>query len=1129
MRYAKRRSRALYILLASLAVALTVPVQAVFAQGVTTSAVSGTVTGTTGNPISGASISAVHVPSGTRYAGMTRADGRFFIPGMRVGGPYTVTASYLGHETRSQEEISLTLGTATDLQFVLRESAIGIEGITVTAERDAMISPDRTGASTAVARENIATMPTISRRIEDFARLTPQYSGSGFGFSFAGMDNRLNNVTIDGSYFNNSFGLSGQPGDRTGVAPISMDAIEQIQISIAPFDVRQGNFVGAGVNTVTRSGTNEFRGSIYTQLRNENFVGTEAGSNTYDPGTFRYNQFGGWISGPILQNRLFFFASLESDNLTQPGISFRANRGGEEARGNVSRVLASDLDELSNFLRTNFNYETGPYQGYDHETPATRFLGKLDFNVNDNNKLSLRYTHLDSDTDVLISTSSSLGFGRQRSTEFLSFQNSNYQIMENIRSVVGEWNSLFRGNLSNNLIIGYTSQDESRNSRGTMFPFIDIRQGNNTYTAVGFEPFTPRNQLRYNSFQFLNNFSVHLPSHTLTFGASVERYRSENTFFPGSQSAYVYNSLEDFYADANGYLQNPNRTTAAAQYDRFQVRYSNIAGMDEPLQPLEVIYAGIYGQNEWQATPNFRLTLGLRFDVPRFGDTGFRNPDANAMTFRNADGSPYRLQTEKLPDANILFSPRLGFNWDARGDRATQVRGGTGIFAGRPAYVWISNQIGENGMLTGFDDIRGEATRTRPFNPDPDHYKPAQPTGNPAPSYALAFTDPDFKFPQVWRSNLAVDQRLPWGVIATAELLYSRDVNGISYINANLPEAQSSFAGVDQRSRWVGANCGASPAVSPCSNRINNEAGRQVTSAIVLQNQAEGYSWNVSGSLEKPFASGLFAKLAYSYGEAKNTVDPGSIAIGSWQNNAHAGDPNNPGLGFAATSPGHRFFTALSYRRDFLPIGPTSISLFYEGRTLGNTSYIFGSDANGDSGVNDLIYIPRDASEMNFEQYTQNQRGQPGDANYIPARTFTVAEQEAAWEAFIQQDRYLSANRGRYAERNAVFLPMVWRADLAISQDLGTLVGGRRNALQIRADVLNFTNLLSSSWGTGQRMVSNQPLVSPSAEPGTNALRYRMRNLAGDSQWELQSETFERTASVADVWRMQLSLRYTFN
>jgi hypothetical protein len=890
------------------------------------------------------------------------------------------------------------------------------------------------------------------------------------------------------------------------VAPISMDAIEQIQISIAPYDVRQGNFVGAGVNTVTRSGTNNVRGSLYYQMRDQSLVGEKAGANTYDPGKFNFRNIGGWVSGPIIQNKLFFFASLEQENETSPLTNFTANRGGETVGGNKTRVLASDLETLSTFLQSNFGYETGPFEAYDGETPATRFLAKMDYNLNNNNKFSLRYTHLDSKSDIALSNSSSLGFGTRRTnTTGLNFQNSNYQILENIRSIVGEWNSIFRGNMANSLIVGYTSQDESRASRGTMFPFVDVLSAGSVYTSFGFEPFTPSNELRYSSIQLQNNLTIQLPRHALTFGASVERYESENIFFPGSQSVYVYNSLNDFYADANGYLQNGNRTQSAVQYDRFQYRYANIPGMDKPVQPLEVTFAGIYAQDEFRVNDNLRVTAGVRLDVPFFGETGFVNPNANGLTFRDEDGNSVRYQTEKLPDANLLFSPRVGFNWDVTGDRSTQVRGGTGVFTGRPAYVWISNQIGENGMLTGFIDARGAATRNYPFNPDPNAYRPANVTGAPATSYALAFSDPEFKFPQTWRSNIAVDQRLPWGVIGTAEFIYGRDVNGVYYINANLPAAQTAYAGADTRARWT-------------SNRINNVTGNQVTSAIVLKNQNIGYQWHGSASLEKPFSSGLFIKAAYAYGEAWNTIDPGSIAFGSWANNPHSSDPNNPGVGFSANSPGHRVFSAVSYRRNVLPVGATGVSLYAEGRTIGNASYLYANDANGDGGTNDLIYVSRDISEMNFQQYTQ------GAAGGRPARTFTPAEQAAAWDAFIKQDKYLSSRRGQYAERNALFLPMVYRADLSLTQDLASNVTGRRNGLQVRADVLNVTNLINSDWGVGQRMVTTSPLTNASVD-AQGRMQYRLRNI----DHELITETFEKTSSQSDVWRLQLSLRYTFN
>jgi len=457
--------------------------QSIMAQGVTTSTITGLVKDVEGNALPSANVMAVHVPSGTQYGASTRVDGRFAIPGMRVGGPYTVTVTYVGFGSEQVDDILLSLGLTTDLEFELHDASIEIGTVTVTTERSAIFSPERTGASTSIDTETLQVMPTISRRIDDFTRLTPQASGS----SFAGQDNRLNNITVDGSYFNNSFGLAGQPGDRTNVAPISIDAIEQVQVNIAPFDVRQGNFVGAGVNTVTKSGNNDFSGSLYYLFRNEASVGTQAGDNSFNPGTFTYDQIGVRLGGPILQNKLFFFTSFESDELVQPGTTFLANTGNEPVEGSVTRVLASDLTQLSDYLKNNFGYESGPYQAYDHETPAVRFLIRFDYNLDDRNKLSLRYTHLDSDTDVLVSNSSSLGFGNRRSNSTgLNFQNSNYIILENIRSVVGEWNTSIGDNMSNDLIVGYTYNDESRDSKGTMFPFVDVLESGSVYTSFGF-------------------------------------------------------------------------------------------------------------------------------------------------------------------------------------------------------------------------------------------------------------------------------------------------------------------------------------------------------------------------------------------------------------------------------------------------------------------------------------------------------------------------------------------------------------------------------------------------------------------------------------------------------------------
>lgn len=1089
------------------------------AQGVTTSGIIGTVVDTNGDPLPGANIIAVHVPSGSQYGAATRLDGRFVLQGMRVGGPYTVTASYVGFQNQIQENIYLSLGVAATLEFTLSDQEVQMGEVTITAQRDAVFSADRTGAATSVSIENLQSLPTISRRIEDFTRLTPQANAS----SFAGQDNRLNNITVDGSYFNNSFGLAGQPGDRTNVAPISIDAIEELQVSIAPYDVRQGNFIGAGVNTVTKSGTNEYSGSVYYLFRNEASVGSRAADNTFNPGTFTYDQIGVRLGGPIIKNKLFFFGSFESEQLIQPGTTYLANTGAQTVGGNITRVRASTLDSLSNFLRQNFGYDTGPYQGYDHETPALRFLLRMDYNLDDRNKISLRYTHLDSETDVLLSNSSSLGFGNRRTNlTGLNFQNSNYIILENIRSIVGEWNTSIGNNMANNLIVGYNESDESRDSRGTMFPFVDVLDGGTVYTSFGFEPFTPNNELRYNSLQLQNNFTWFLTDHYLTFGVSLEKYESENVFYPGSQSVYTYNSLADFYADANGYLSNPNRTIATdpATGDtitlrRFQVRWTNQSGQDKPVQPLKLFYGGIYAQDEWQVLKNLRLTLGIRADAPMFEETGFKNAQVDTLFFRDEDGQSVQYKTDKLPDVNILFSPRFGFNWDVFDNQTTQVRGGSGIFTGKPAYVWISNQIGENGVLTGFQQL--DNTFARPFNPDPNHYKqPA--TGEPPSSYGLAFTDPDFKFPQIWRSNIAVDQRLPFGFIGTAEFLYNKDVNGIYYINANLTEPNTAFSGVDNRPRWT------------AGNRVNSN----ITSAIVLKNQDEGYSYNIALTLEKPFTNNWYTKLGWSYGEAKNTVDPGSIAFGSWNNNQHSGNPNNPGAAFSTATLGHRVFAAFSYKFGSVDytgsvFGGTTVSLFWEGgHAFGidpfiyfqrTTSYTFSGDLNGDGGTsNDLIYIHANQSEMNFQEFTSG------------GVTYTAAMQAAAWDAYIEQDSYLSKNRGKYAERNGIRLPLVFRADLSIIQDVYIDILNKRNTLQFRVDFLNVGNLLNKEWGVAERLVTTQPLIVPTTAQGGPAdangvAQYRLRVING----ELINKSTEKSATIYDVFRMQFGVRYMFN
>ena len=1079
---------------------------------VTTGSLSGNVQNEAQASVSGASVIAIHLPSGTTYETTSRADGRFVIINMRVGGPYVVTVAFTGtgaaaFAPQTQENIEINLGVATDMRFDVKNISVS-ETVTVTAQSDTVFSSGRTGAATSVNRETLASMPTVRGLISDFTRLTPQTSGAN---SFGGADSRMNNMTVNGAAFNNSFGLGGQPGERTGVAPISLEAIEQVQVSIAPYDVRQGNFVGASVDTITRSGTNSLRASVYHRFRNEEFVGTEAAGLVFNPGTFNTTNTGLWAGAPVIKNRLFLFGNYENEADARPLSTFRANSGGEAVGGNVTRVLASDMTNLSAFLKSSFGYDTGSFDAPTDNTPQKRGLIRTDLNINNNNKFSFNYLQLNSSSDNLLSGSTSAGIGRRQvATDALNYANSNYSILENRKTSTGELNTVLGSTMANSLRVNYSSSDESRADIGKLFPFVDILQGGTAYISFGSEPFTPNNELRYNSFEIKNDFTKFSTKHELTFGGRVERYNSDNVFFNCcKQGAWVYNTLDEFYADAREALANPNRATSSVSARNYQLRYMNIPGLDKPSQPLHSLYGGAYAQDVWRPRSNLSITAGLRFDVPVFENTAYNNANANALNFRDETGGAVQYNSGQMPGANILWSPRFGFNYDLAGDQKTQIRGGTGVFTGQPLYVWISNQLGNTGVLQG--SFTTPNTTAFPFTSNIDKYKPTNVTGAPATSYELNVTDNDYQFPQVWRTNLAVDRRLPGGITGTAEFMYNRDVNGIYYINANLPQAQSAFVGADNRPRWVGTACGVGT-VGGCVNRINNVAGNQVTSAIVLKNQDIGRNWNIAFSASKPMWHGLSLRTAYSYGEAKNTIDPGSTAFASWSTNGTPGDANNPGLGYSSASPGHRFFLSASYTKRYFGFGATSISGFWETRTIGNTSYIFAADANGDGANGDLIYIPKDKSEMNFQAFTAG------------GITFSAEQQADAFNSYITQDSYLSKNRGSYAQRGAVFLPLLHRMDASLTQDVFKDIKGKRNAGQFRIDVQNFGNLLNSDWGVGTRIIRNNILTTPAAD-ANGRLGYRMQVVNN----ALVTKSYERTSGIGDVFQFMLSFRYSFN
>ncbi|GAB2802698.1 carboxypeptidase regulatory-like domain-containing protein [Rhabdobacter roseus] len=1062
---------------------------------VTSSSIVGQVADASGEALPGATVVAVHTPSGSQYGTVTNEAGRYTLPAVRVGGPYRVTVTFVGYAAQSQDNIFANLGTAANVNFTMQDEGTQLGEVAVRTSRSDIFSSERTGAATTVSQELLNSLPTVGRTIADFTRLTPQ----GNGRSFGGQDSRFNNITVDGAVFNNGFGLGDQPGARTQIAPISLDAIEEIQVNVAPFDVRQSGFTGAGINAVTRSGTNEVTGSVFHLFANNNLAGKEAAGNKVTVPEFSKKITGFRVGAPIIKNKLFIFLNGEFENRTDPADqnNWVANRG--QGGDNVTRVLASDLDAVSALMRDKFGYETGGYENLSLATTGNKLLARLDWNINKNHNFNVRFSYLDGGAENLISNSSSAGAGNRRTiANSMSYKNSGYILNEDIVSVIGELNSTFSSKFSNNLIIGYTSNNEDRTYLTPgLFPTIDILQNNSNYISVGMDPFTPFNLLNYKTYQLIDNLSYYAGKHTITAGISVERFSSNNSFYSASNGVYIFNSLDDFYSAVRD-----ERTDVTL--NRFQYRYSLTGGGQPPLQQLKVLYPGAYLQDEFQASTNLKLTLGLRVDVPIFGNTSTENPFVKDLNFRTPDGGTIQTNTADLPDARPLWSPRFGFNWDVTGEKTTQLRGGTGIFTGRPPFVWISNQVGNTGVLSGFIDQQN--TAAYPFTLDPSRFAPTT-TDLSRATFDLATTDRNYKFPQNWRTNFALDQRLPGGLVGTLEFIHDRNVNATKYWNINQRDiGETRFAGPDNRPRYLG---------TAAANRLNSNVSRN----IYLTNTNEGYSTLMTAKLERPSRRGLYAMAAYTYGTVKDITSAGSVASGSFEGNAIVNGGNFAELSYSNNDQRHRAIASVSYRINYGGDfgASTQVGMFYEGRNQGRYTFVYAGDMNGD-GIqnNDLIYVPNQASELTFLPLTAG------------GRTFSPAEQIEAYDKFINQDAYLSGIRGQYAERNGGIAPWRHTFDFNIVQEFYVNIGGKRNTLQFRADILRVGNVLNNNWGVGDNLVINRPLswVSTSA---TGVPQFRMATQNKDGQTVLLQDTFVKSAGLSDVWQMQLGIRYIFN
>lgn len=1066
----------------------------------TTSEIAGVITGEGGKGLTGATITATHNPTGTVYTTTSRKDGRFNLPNLKIGGPYSLTVSFVSYKEEKKSDVFLTLGEEYKADFNLKPSVATGETVIVSASRlDRVFNSGRTGSQEIIGRVQIERLPTINRSLQDFTKLTP----SANGLSFGGRNGAYNNVTVDGANFNNAFGLSSTLGGQTSSQPISLDAIEQIQVSISPYDVRQGGFSGAGINSVTRSGTNQFKGSVYTYIRNPDLQGYKVKTNKIAKPEFDYNLRGASIGGPIIKNKLFFFVSGEQERVSEPATTIRARKPGETAiPGVISQAEADTLEKLKSFLMSKFGYNPGSYDGYNYETQSDKLTVRLDWNIDTRNKFTLKYNYLKSSRNIAASNSGAPGGNRQPGDFGLPFSGSGYTINNNFNIVIAELNTKFSNSMNNKLQVGYTALRDFRASlAGGDFPLVDILNPVNgrTLTSFGYEPFTYNNVLNTDVFQVSDIFTFYKGRHEFTAGTQNYFKKFKNGFAPNYEGVYTFPSLTAFYNSVN---------TGAASATSYSLQYSLLPGGEFPFAKVSAKEIGFFVQDKFRPVDNLTVTMGLRFDIPSFGSSFQSNPNVPNLSFR--DGKKYDAGAK--PGTNALFSPRLGFNWDVFSNRKTQVRGGIGVFAGPPPFVWISNQASNNGVQFGSFTRNNVA-----FSSNINEYRPAAGAANTA--YNLVFTDKGFKYPQVLKTGVAVDQKLPKDFVITAEMTYSKEVNAVYFENVNLPSTGTAFAGPDKRIRYsstkIYSGAGGATVTNP-----------NIANAILMKNSNEGYAYNFTLQVQKSTRR-FYGSAAYTYSNSKSLNDGGSIAASMWRDRPVSGDPNAAETGYANFYQPHRFIAQASYKFEYGKYFGTSVGLIFEAAPAGVGSYTYSGDVNNDGtgGNNDLIYIPRDQSEIVLVPVNT------GGGAITDTRTPAIIWNQL--NNFINQDAYMSSHRGSVAERNGVVLPFYKRLDLNITQDFYVKAGKNKNTLRLTFDVVNFGNMLNKNWGNyktfnNTNFLKYEGLVTAAGDPNLGKPRYSFVYQDAANQIPYVN-SFRDNTSILSRWQAQIGIRYIFN
>ena len=1081
---------------------------AAFAQ-VTTSSLAGNIKDETGEPLTGAAVVAIHTPSGTQYAAVANQDGYYVINGMRVGGPYKVTITFLGYQTLEYTDVTLQLAETFNLNAQVKPDTEMLESAVVTTSASSKFSVEKTGAATNINNQQIANLPTVTRSITDVTRLSP-YGGNGM--SFAGSDGRTANFTVDGANFNNNFGLSDNlPG---GGNPISIDAIEELQVVISPYDVRQTNFIGGGVNAITKSGTNTLRGTAYVYHRNENMRGDAiegeqiSGARNKD----RVTTYGFTLGGPIVKNKLFFFVNAEQSKIPTVVNRWRGSTDGvADADNFISRTKLSDLKAASDYVKTKYGYDTGSWTDFPADEDNTKLLARVDWNLNDKNHLAVRYNYTLNNYWVSPNATSMDGgtrmSGARMSQYSMSFANSMYSMQNIVSTWSVDLNSRLSDNLSNQFLATYSKLDDVRGSGSEEFPFIDILddEGANNYMALGYELFTWNNAVHNTVANVKDDLTYYAGAHKVTGGVSYEYQMADNQYMRNGTGYYRYSNLNDFLTGAA-----PEVVCLTYGYD----------GEQKPAARVRFNKLGVYAQDEWSVTPTFKLTAGLRLDGLFFDNRDLMTNEAiKNLTYhpKTHNYEETHIDTGKWPTSNVTLSPRVGFTWDVLGDKSLKVRGGTGFFSGRLPLVFFTNMPTNGGLVQyqaqinaknaaakGFSmdtfagglvtDSNGKATVEALYNKLVSLGYPStvSPKDGTVPS-SISAVDPGFKMPQVWKTSLAIDYAFPtiFPMSLTAEGIFNKTINAVCI------------------SDWSMDNVGGFARFNGADNRpIYPKSFRNSTKAFVLENTNKGYGWSANVTFNMRPVESVSFMAAYTHTVSKEiTGMPGSAAESAFTYVPTSEGPNYIKLHNSQYVTPTRIVASLTHHDN----SGNHYSFIYETWQGGyKESYMLTNDMNGDGYAYDALYIPTD-EEVSSNKFR-----------------FVNNDSRDRFMDYVHNSKYLSKHQGEYAEGYSVYSPWVHKVDFSYKHDFTVKAGNTRNTLQLCFDLKNVLNLFNSSWGVSK-------YLNPAIGSEARILKYEGVDAEGYATFSTPSsisgstQTFVPFHSIGQCWNASIGIKYLFN